>query len=193
MFADYNGDGNRQEGEAMVDVRSDGTYTLPVDTRKLTMGDDRVSVAINYPRYGNSNDDYTIRCLAPAQGCWQVVRVQPEQTTANVDFPRAGRRPAQRNDLGRQERERRPRGGRGRRPVPARVPRRRPRRRARSQRAVVALDQHHRQVHLPDPDALPGRGRGVAAARASSARRAWTARRRPRARWTGCARRPGRS
>ncbi len=35
VFADYNGDGRRQNGEAMVEVQHDGTYRLPVDTRKL--------------------------------------------------------------------------------------------------------------------------------------------------------------
>jgi pimeloyl-ACP methyl ester carboxylesterase len=90
VFADYNGDGRRQHGEAMVEVQHDGTYRLPVDTRKLTMGDDRVSIQFEWPAYSASNQDFAVKCLSPAQGCWQVVRVQAGETLRGVDFPRAG-------------------------------------------------------------------------------------------------------
>lgn len=89
VFADYNGDGRRQEGETMVETKPDGTYSLPVDTRKLAPGSDRVSVQFNYPRYP-TDADFGMRCLPPVHGCWQVVEVHAEQTTRDVDFPRAG-------------------------------------------------------------------------------------------------------
>jgi pimeloyl-ACP methyl ester carboxylesterase len=90
VFADYNGDGRRQNGEAMVEVQHDGTYRLPVDTRKLTMGDDRVSIQFEWPQYSATNQDFAIKCLPPAHGCWQVVRVTAGETLRDVDFPRAG-------------------------------------------------------------------------------------------------------
>jgi hypothetical protein len=74
----------------MVEVQHDGTYRLPVDTRKLTMGDDRVSIQFEWPAYSASNQDFAVKCLSPAQGCWQVVRVQAGETLRGVDFPRAG-------------------------------------------------------------------------------------------------------
>src|ERR1700710_1238996 len=42
IWADYNHDGLRQEGEAMVTSERDGSYSLPVDTRRLAAGQTRV-------------------------------------------------------------------------------------------------------------------------------------------------------
>ena len=66
VFADYNGDGRRQNGEAMVEVQHDGTYRLPVDTRKLTMGDDRVSIQFEWPAV--QREQPGLRDQVPAAG-----------------------------------------------------------------------------------------------------------------------------
>ena len=96
------------------------------------MGDDRVSVAFHWPQYGSGSEDYStaLRGAGARVPAGRAGR-GPEETRA-TSTSRVGRRPAQRDDLGRQERERRAaRRARTASPIPARVPRRRPRRRAR--------------------------------------------------------------
>ena len=90
VWADYNRDGARQEGETLVDTERDGTYRLPVDTRKLAAGVHQVDVRFRFTRYPNVEDKFAPSCVAPAPGCLRTVDVTAEQTTPDVTFPAVG-------------------------------------------------------------------------------------------------------
>ena len=140
VFADYNGDGvartARRWSRSSTTART-GCRSTRASSRWATSGEHRVRVAAVQRDQPGLRDQVP----APAHGCWQVVRVTAERPCATSTSPR-GRLADHGHDLGRQERQRRPRGGRGRCAVPARIPRRRPRRRARSRRARVLQDQY---------------------------------------------------
>ncbi len=172
VYADLDHDGTRDPGEPMDDGESDGSFALQVDTRLLPAGEHRVDVRFSLVGVHQDPDwDFAFKCLAPAHGCVRNVEINAGEETTGVDLPGRRPRPDQRHDLGRQGRRRPPRGGRGRRRAARRLPRRRPRRRARPRRAVLAQDEHHRQVHPARADALRRGRRRAAAARARAPRR----------------------
>ena len=89
VFADYNSDGVRQERETQVGTAADGSYSLPVDTRRLAPG--RTSVEVRFAfAYGTRASEFDPTCLPPVAGCVRTVQVAAGQTTPGADFPNAG-------------------------------------------------------------------------------------------------------
>lgn len=86
VFADYNGDGVRQGREPRVPTETDGTFTLPVDTRRLAPGTTTVPVhfAFGTERPGW---EFNPECIGEAVGCVRTVTVAPGVPTRDVDFP----------------------------------------------------------------------------------------------------------
>ena len=68
VYADLDHDGTRDAGEPMDDGESDGTFTLPVDTRLLPAGEHRVDV--RFSLVGVHQDpawDFAFKCLEPGR------------------------------------------------------------------------------------------------------------------------------
>ena len=108
----------------------------------------------------------------PGRGVRAQRRGQRRAAHDRRELPGRPRRDPARDDLGRQERQRPPRAGRGRRAAPRRLLRRQPQRAPRRGRIRVPSHAHLRRRHVltPDPHALPGGRRCVAADRARAGR-----------------------
>ena len=89
VFADYNHNGVRDTGEASVATAGNGTYTLPVDTRRLD-GSALVDVRFGWSRYPVLDDQYMPTCIVVAPGCKRTEVVTAGHETAGVDFPSVG-------------------------------------------------------------------------------------------------------
>ena len=90
VYADLDHDGVRDPGEPQDDGETDGTFTLPVDTRDLG-GQDRVDIRFSLVGVDQDpNWDFAFKCLPPAQGCVRNVEVNAGETTSGVGFPIVG-------------------------------------------------------------------------------------------------------
>ena len=192
VYADLDHDGARDAGRAAgrrreptARSRSPSTRGCCRRARTASTSASRSSASTRTRRGTSPSSAWTRRAAACATSRSTRARRRP-----GVELPRRRPGPDQRPDLGRQGRRRPPRGRRGGRRAARRLPRRRPRRRARRGRAVLAQDEHHRQVHPARADALHRGRRPAAAARARAPRRRRLLRAVASARSPGCTARP---
>ncbi len=89
VWADYNHDGARQAGETMAPTENDGTYELPVDTRRLDASG-RVDLRFQFVRNFTLPGEFEPSCIAPAPNCLHAIEVSAGQTKTGVDFPTVG-------------------------------------------------------------------------------------------------------
>jgi hypothetical protein len=89
VYADYNADGERQAREPVVPIERDGTFVIPVDTRRLAPGATTVAIRMR-SSYDRPGWEFNLQCLGEAAGCARTVTVAPGTPTEGVDFPVVG-------------------------------------------------------------------------------------------------------
>jgi len=85
VWVDYDHNGKRDEGEPEVEAERDGSYVIPVDTRRGAQADLRV----RFKDAPDPSSPYAAMCLAPAQGCARTLEVAAGKRVDDVRFPLA--------------------------------------------------------------------------------------------------------